>query len=74
MYVSKIIFNSKVNKKKKKINSTTSFIQGSQYRISGYTDLASGMIYFGYWSILVYRFGFTTIIYIYIYISKDNIY
>ena len=42
------------------------FNQGSQYRIGGCTDLVSGTIYFGYWSILVYRFRFTAIIYIYV--------
>ena len=52
--------------------------QGSQYRIRGYTSLASGTIYFGYRLILVYRFGFTTIhiksyIYIYIYIYLLNL-
>ena len=35
-------------------------IQGSQYRIG----LASGMVYFGYRSIPVYRFGFIAILYI----------
>ena len=35
-------------------------IQGSQY----HTDLASGMVYFGYRSIPVYRFGFIAILYI----------
>ena len=42
--------------------------QGSQYHIGDCTDLASGIIYFGYRSIPVYRFGFTAIFYIYIYI------
>ena len=42
--------------------------QGSLYRIGGCTGLANGMIYFRYQSIPVYRFGFTTILYIYIYI------
>ena len=39
--------------------------QGSQFRTGGYIGLASGTIYFGYRSILVYRFGFTAIFYIY---------
>ena len=34
--------------------------QGSQYRTGGYTGLANGTVYFGYWSIPMYRFGFTT--------------
>ena len=43
--------------------------QGNQYRTEGCTGLASGTIYFGYWLIPVYRFGFIAIIlYIYIYI------
>ena len=37
--------------------------QGSQYRTRGCIGLATGMIYFGYRSILVYRFGFTAILY-----------
>ena len=41
--------------------------QGSQYRIGSCTGLATGTIYFGYQSILVYRFRFTAFIYIYIY-------
>ena len=42
--------------------------QGNQYRTGYYTGLASGMIYFGYWLIPMYRFGFTAIFYIYKYI------
>ena len=38
--------------------------QGCQYRIGGHTGLATGTIYFGYQSISVYRFEFTTILYI----------
>ena len=34
--------------------------QRSQYRTGGCTGLANGTMYFGYWSILVYRFKFTT--------------
>ena len=50
----------------------TSSCQGSQYRTKGYTGLASDMIYFEYWSILVYCFGFTAI---FIFINKQiNIY
>ena len=45
-----------------------SFDRGSQYRTESFTDLASDMIYFGYRSIPVYRFGFTAIFYIYKYI------
>ena len=37
--------------------------QGSQYRTGGRTGLSSGTIYFGYRSILVYRFGFIAILY-----------
>ena len=42
--------------------------QGCQYRIWGRIGLATGTIYFGYRSILVYRFGFIVIFYIYKYI------
>ena len=45
----------------------TSSCQGGQYRTKGCTGLASGTIYFGYRSILVYRFGFTAI---FIFINK----
>ena len=38
--------------------------QGSQYRTGGCIGLATGMIYFRYRSIPVYRFGFTVILYI----------
>ena len=51
------------------------FYQGSQYRIGNCTDLATSTIYFGYWPILVYRFGFTVILYIlyiFIYIHKKR--
>ena len=44
--------------------------QGSQYRTGGCTGLASGTIYFGYRSILIYRFGFTTIFYYFIQYTK----
>ena len=40
--------------------------QGSQYRSGGCIGLTSGMIYFGYQSIPVYRFGFTAIFYYFI--------
>ena len=39
--------------------------QGSQYRTGGCIGLPSSTIYFGYRLILVYRFGFTAIFYIY---------
>ncbi|KAL0014012.1 hypothetical protein SO802_001081 [Lithocarpus litseifolius] len=45
-------------------------IQGSQYRTGCCTDLANGTIYFGFQSIPVYRFGFTAIYIIYIFISQ----
>ena len=44
--------------------------QGSQYRTESCTDLASGTIYFGYRSILVYHFGFTVIFYYFIQYTK----
>ena len=50
--------------------------QESQYHTRSYTGLATGMIYFGYQSIPMYRFGFTAIlyyIYIYIYIHTHKI-
>ena len=39
------------------------FEQESQYYTEGCIDLASDTIYFGYRSILVYRFGFIAILY-----------
>ena len=46
------------------------FVQGSQYCTGGCTGLASGTIYFGYWLIPVYRFGFTAIFYYFIPYTK----
>ena len=43
---------------------------GSQYCIGSCTGLANGTIYFEYQLILMYRFEFTTIYIIYIFISQ----
>ena len=53
---------------KQKTLAIHNILQGCQYRTGGRTGLATGMIYFGYQSIPVYRFGFTAIFYIYKYI------
>ena len=51
--------------------------QESQYRTGGCTSLATGMIYFGYRSIPIYRFGLPLFyifnIYIYIHTHKISI-
>ena len=50
------------------LDHVASYEQMNQCRIGGCTNLANGTIYFGYRSISVYCFEFTTIFFLYIYI------